>query len=277
MSRMLLVQQICKVLYSMHHTIFTTRKRKSPHARRPTDRAMQHYEIHQIKKETILIQISQDLGSLNHHQTSNTSSNREPLGSNARRASSAGVRSDRSRADGAGRVGGANTAAAGHDAGDLSAVAGALAVEPESGGRDGEGDGQGGEVGVSGSGNGGSVLDDSGGAAESHDGGRLDGAGRGDVGGRDGGGGCEAGGGCDGGGAGPDGGAGHVAVAVDAALGADGGVDAGELGGGDVGHGCGRGDSGSGRGGCVARGRGGGRDRSHGRAAGRRSGRSTAG
>jgi hypothetical protein len=45
--RMLLVQQICKVLYSMHHTIYT-RKKKSPHARRPT---VLCYEIHQIKKK----------------------------------------------------------------------------------------------------------------------------------------------------------------------------------------------------------------------------------
>jgi hypothetical protein len=151
--------------------------------------------------------MQQDLVSpsfLNHHQASNTSNNREPLGSNVGRAGSAGVRSDRSRADRASRVGSANTASASHDTGDLGAVAGALAVEPEGGGRDGEGDGQGGEVGVCGGGNGGGVLNDCWGAAESGDGRLLNGAGRGDVSGGNGGGGCEASRSGHSGGAGPD-------------------------------------------------------------------------
>jgi len=169
---------------------------------------------------------------LDHEEASSTSGNNEPLGSNAGRASSAGVRSNRRRA--ASWVGSADTASAGSNTGDLGAVAGAVAVEPVGGGGDGEGDGQSGEVGVLGDGDGGGVLDDSGGAGESHDRRLLDGLGRGDVGGRDGlgDGGAERGG--HGGGTGPDRGAGHVAVVVDAALRADGGVDAGQLGGGDV-------------------------------------------
>jgi hypothetical protein len=173
---------------------------------------------------------------LDHHEASNTSNNDEPLGSHAGRASSTLERSDGSRR--AGRLGSAGTGSAGSDTrSDHGGGRGALAVEPDSGGGNGKGDGQGGEVGVSGHGDGGSVLDDSWGAADGGDGRLLDGAGRGDVSGGNGGGGCEADGAGHGGGTGPDRGAGHVAVGVDAALGADGGVDAGHLGGGDVGHG----------------------------------------
>jgi hypothetical protein len=151
-------------------------------------------------------------------------------------------------------VGSANTASARSDTGDLSAVVGA--AEPLGGGRDSKGDGHGREVEVLCDGDGGGVLDDCGGAADGGHGRRLHGAGRGDVGAGDGHGGGGAQGGGDGGWAGPGRGAGHVAVAVDAALGAGGGVDAGHLGGGDVGHGCGRGVGGGSlvsRGGLVGR------------------------
>ena len=164
---------------------------------------------------------------------------------------------------------------------DLRAVVGT--ADPLGGGGDGEGDGQGGEVEVLGDGDGGGVLDDGGGVVDGGDGGLLDRAGRGDVSAGDGhgGGGAQRGG--DGGGAGPARGAGHVAVGVDAGLGADGGVDAGHLGGGDVRN---RGGGVVGRGGLVGRGggvaRGGGGGGGHGRghggaghgssAAGRRAG-----
>ena len=172
---------------------------------------------------------------LDQHVANNTSSNNEPLGSNAGRAGSTSVRSDGRRA--ASGVGSADTTSASSDTSDLGAVVVALAVKPVGGGGNGEGDGESGEVGVSGDGDGGGVLDDSRGAAESGDGGLLDGAGGGDVGGRDGLGDGGAEGGGHGGRTSPSRGVGDVAVGVDAALGADGGVDAGDLSGGDVWHG----------------------------------------
>jgi hypothetical protein len=169
---------------------------------------------------------------LDHEEASNASSNDEPLGGNAGRASGTGVRGDGRRA--ASGVCSANAASAGSDTGHLGALGRTILAKPVGGCGDGEGDGQRREVCVLGDGDSRGVLDDGWGAGESGDGRLLDGLGRGDVGSWDGlgdGGGERSG---DGGGAGPDGGAGHVAVVVDAALGADGGVDAGQLGGGDV-------------------------------------------
>lgn len=171
---------------------------------------------------------------LDHHEAGHTSGNYEPLGSNAGRASSAGVRSDWGRA--ASGVGSASTGSAGGNTGHQGALGLAVVVDNVGGSGYSQSDCERREVSVLGDGDGRGVLDDSGGAGESGDGSLLNGLGRGNVGGRNGhgGGGAERGG--HGGGTGPGGGAGHVAVVVDAALGADCSVDAGHLGGGDVRH-----------------------------------------
>jgi len=207
---------------------------------------------------------------LDHDHADNTSGNREPLGSNTRRAGSTLVRHDRSTC--AGRVGGTSTSSGS----DSRAVAHALTTEPLGGSRDREGDGHGRHVKVLGHGDGVGVLHDGGRAVQGRDRGALGGVRGRHVGAGDGLGGCGAHGGGHGRRAGPGRGAGHVAVCVDAALGADGGVDAGHFGSVDVRYGGGdrvrrRGGvlgGRVGRDGRVAGGAGGG----NGRAAGRRRG-----
>ena len=166
---------------------------------------------------------------LDHDVASNTSGNDEPLGSDAGRASSTGVRGDWGGA--ASRVGSAGASSAGGNAGHLGALGLAVVVDNVGGGGDRQGDCERREVGVLGDRDGRGVLDNSRGAAESSDGGLLDGLGRRDVGGRDGLGGGRVEGGGHSRGTSPGGGAGHVAVVVDAALGTYGGVNAGHLGG----------------------------------------------
>lgn len=136
-------------------------------------------------------------------------------------------------------MGSAGASSAGSNAGHLGALGLAVVVDSVGGGGDGQGDCERREVSVLGDGDSGGVLDNSWGAAESGDGRLLDGLGRGDVAGRNGLGGGRVEGSGHSGGASPGRGASHVAVVVDAALRADGGVNAGHLGGGNVRHRCG--------------------------------------
>lgn len=116
-----------------------------------TKRLRMHYSAmlrnHQIKKT---LSHAARSSFLDHHQADDTSGNREPLGSDTGRTGSTSEGSDRCSAS---RVSRAGTAAASH-AGGFGAVAGTLAVEPLSGGRDGKSDGQGWEVEVRGDGDG---------------------------------------------------------------------------------------------------------------------------
>jgi hypothetical protein len=77
-----------------------------------TEYTKKHYEIIKFDKD-----IPPDL---HHHNTNSANSNREPLGSNAGRASSASVRSDGRRA--AGRVSSASTSSARSNTRDLRAA-----------------------------------------------------------------------------------------------------------------------------------------------------------